>query len=175
MRAFLFAFGIVMACGGTEPPRETTPSPETSGPTTTSPADTLRCASDVDCTVIDAVCPGWQAVNVASRASVLEQTRALQAVASCMALTAPLPPTTVRCDDAQCALIELDHPEWRACASASECTAVEGVCGNVDAAATSSVDAMRASYADMAMRVRCAQRQTPPATPDCRAGLCVPR
>lgn len=179
MRAFLITFAILVGCGGHEPPRETAPPPEPPAdpePTPTSaPEDTLRCASDVDCTVIDAVCPGWQAVNVTSRDQVIDQTRALQAAASCMALAAPLPPTTVRCDDAQCVLVELEHPEWRACTSRSECAVVEGVCGNVDAAATASVEAMRASYAEMAMRVRCAQRDTPPRAPDCRAGLCVPR
>lgn len=162
---------------GASAPVEPTPEPGVPGtdvPVVGAVDEAATACNDVsECTVVPGVCGGWAPTNVSHRDAVDAQLRDLQRVASCAVAGAPVP-TAVECAGTSCATRELDHAEWRACTSASDCVAVPATCGSWDAASRASEPAMRAAYAEIARRVRCMPIDTPAPTPVCRDSFCVP-
>jgi hypothetical protein len=180
--ALLLTLSVALALPACDRPSREPTAPTSSTPPATppapaeqpAPADQTACATDVDCTMVEGVCTSWDPVAVASRDAVHARNRELRATAECD-VAAPTTGVSVSCDDGRCTARPLEHGEWRGCASDADCVAVQGVCGGWDSASRTGEAAMRASYEELAMRVRCAQRDTPPPSPTCRGGFCTPR
>ncbi|MBL8684542.1 MAG: hypothetical protein JNK05_35535 [Myxococcales bacterium] len=128
------------------------------------------CSRDDECVLVTGGCMGPMAAHREQSAEIDARNQRLLSIGSCDGRFVARP-VRASCVDQRCALVPLDHVEWRSCQSTRECTPVHRFCQRFEAVSRrferEARDAMNLSQP-------CGPVVIPPAPRiECRYGWCV--